>query len=299
MRIGNAPVSWGIFEIEGLSADLPYARVMDEIAAAGYEGTELGPWGYYPTDPSHLRAELLSRGLALASAFCPVDLVDPSMYAAAEAQVLEVAGLLQALGTREVILADPLRPSRAACAGRAGPADEMPSAAWQATIDGLERIGKRLAARGMSAVFHHHAATFVETRREIDRLLEATDPATLGLCLDTGHAVYGGADPVDLLHRWGDRVRYLHLKDVDPRALARARAGGLDYESGVRAGVFCPLGAGCVDFVGVFAALRELDYEGWLIVEQDVIVDESTGTALAPLDAARQSRQFLRKLLNR
>lgn len=299
MRIGNAPVSWGIFEIEGLSANLPYQKVMDEIAAAGYEGTELGPWGYYPTDPDRLRAELQSRGLAFASAFCPVDLVDPAQYATAEAQVLEVASLLQALGTREVILADPLRPSRAACAGRVSPADDIAPAAWQATIDGLDRIGKKLAAHGMSAVFHHHAATYVETRHEIDRLLEATDPATMGLCLDTGHAVYGGADPVDLLHRWGERVRYVHLKDVDPRALERARAEGLDYESGVRAGIFCPLGAGCVDFVGVFAALREIGYQGWLIVEQDVIVDESTGAALSPLDAARQSRQFLRNLLER
>ncbi len=298
MRIGNAPVSWGIFEIAGLSASIPYSRVLDEIAAAGYEGTELGPWGYYPTDPNRLRAELLSRGLALASAFCPVDLSDPREYQAAEAQVLQVADLLQALGTHEIILADPLRPARAACAGRAGPADEMAPAAWQATVDGLNRIGNVLEDRGLAVVFHHHTATYVETRREIDRLLEATDPETIGLCLDTGHAVYGGANPVELLQRWGDRVRYVHLKDVDPRALERARAGGLDYEAGVRGGVFCPLGEGCVDFAGVFAGLREIGYQGWLIVEQDVVIDESTGAALSPLAAARRSREFLRNLLN-
>jgi inosose dehydratase len=299
VRIGNAPVSWGIFEIAGLSADLPYQRVIDEIALAGYEGTELGPWGYYPTDPDLLRTELQTRGLTLASAFCPVDLTDRRAHDSAEAQVLEVADLLQALGTHEVILADPLRPPRAACAGRAGTSDEMSSAAWAATIDGVNRIGQTLAGRGMTAVFHHHTATYVETGPEIDHLLGATDPSTIGLCLDTGHAVYGGADPVDLVRRWPDRVRYVHLKDVDPRALARARAEGLDYEAGVRSGVFCPLGRGCVDFVGVFAELRKIEYDGWLIVEQDVIVDDATGAALPPLEAARQSLAFLKKLWER
>ena len=110
--------------------------------------------------------------------------------------------------------------------------------------------------------------------------------------------MYGGADPVELLQRWGDRVRYVHLKDVDPRALERARSAGLDYEAGVRGGVFCPLGEGCVDFVRVFAELERLDYQGWLIVEQDVIVDESTGATLSPLAAARRSREFLRRLLH-
>jgi len=297
VRIGNAPVSWGIFEVAGLSTDLPYQRVMDEIAAAGYEGTELGPWSYYPTDPVRLRSELQTRALALASAFCPLDLADPRQHEAAAAQALEVADVLQSLGTRELILADPQRPARSRCAGRAGLRDEMSPAAWQATAAGLNRIGQQLAGRGMTAVFHHHVATFVETGPEIDRLLDSTDPATIGLCLDTGHAVYGGVDPVAVLRRWSDRVRYVHLKDVDPRALAHARSAALDYETGVRSGVFCPLGQGCVDFVGVFAELRRIGYDGWLIVEQDVIADGGAGATVSPLDAARQSRAFLRHLL--
>lgn len=297
MRVGNAPVSWGIFEVAGLSGNLPYQLVMDEIAAAGYEGTELGPWGYYPTDPARLRSDLRQRGLALASAFCPVDLTDPREHGKAEAQTLEVADLLQTLGTREVILADPQRPPRAACAGRAGPTDELPPSLWQATADGLNRLGRTLASRGMSAVFHHHVATYVETAAEIDHLLDATDPRTVGLCLDTGHATYGGADPVEILRRWSDRVRYVHLKDVDPRALERARTTGLDYAAGVRDGVFCPLGDGCVDFASVFAELRRINYDGWLIVEQDVIVDEAGGAAKSPLEAARQSYRFLQHLL--
>jgi inosose dehydratase len=300
MRVGNAPVSWGIFEVAGLSADLPYPKVMDEIASAGYEGTELGPWGYYPTDAVRLREELRKRGLALASAFCPVDLTDRAHHPAATAEVLRVADLLQALGTSEVILADPQRPDRALVAGRAGPRDELSPAQWQALSAGLNEIGARLADRGMRAVFHHHVATYVETAAEIDRLLETAQPELMGLCLDTGHAAFGGADPVEILRRWGDRVRYVHLKDVDPSSLTRAREDQLDYETGVRRGVFCPLGQGMVDFAGVFGLLQRHRYDGWLIVEQDVIVDDGTGTGAAtspPSETARQSLEFVKRFL--
>jgi len=199
-----------------VSADLPYGRVMDEIAASGYEGTELGPWGYYPTDPARLRDELTKRSLRLASAFCPVDLTAPERYAAAEAQTRATARLLRALGSTEVILADQWRPLRATVAGRAGLSDEMSTAEWDSVASGLNRLGARLADDGMKAVFHHHVATYVETEAEINRLLELTDANLVGLCLDTGHAAFGGADPVHLLRRWRNRVRYLHLKDVSP-----------------------------------------------------------------------------------
>jgi inosose dehydratase len=294
MRVGNAPVSWGIFEIAGLSADLLYPQVMDEIAEAAYEGTELGPWGYYPTTAAALKAELDARGLTLASAFCPVDLTRPEDYAVAEASALTVADLLRQLGVGELILADPFRLDRAAVAGRADPEHELSEAAARAQASGLNRLGGQLAERGMRVVFHHHAATFVETTSEIDRLLASTDPSLVGLCLDTGHAVYGGTDPVDLVRRWGDRVRYVHLKDVDPTALAAARRQGLSYNDGVKSGIFCPLGQGCVDFETIFALFRQIGYDGWLIVEQDVIADES-GRTLAPLAAAKISREFLRQ----
>jgi inosose dehydratase len=295
MRVGNAPVSWGIFEIAGISADLPFGRVMDEIALAGYEGTELGPWGYYPADAASLAAELDARGLALASAFCPVDLTRAAGYLAAESTALTVADLLQKLGVRELILADPFRTERAAVAGRAGPRHELMEEAYQAQAGGLNRLGARLAERGMSAVFHHHAATYVETSAEIDRVLAMTDPSLIGLCLDTGHAVFGGADPVDLVRRWRDRVRYVHLKDVDPHALATARQREFGYADSVRSGIFCPLGQGGVDFDAVFALLRQIGYEGWLTVEQDIIADES-GHAMSPLGAAKISREFLKRL---
>ena len=282
MKIGNAPVSWGIFELEGISADLPYGLVMDQIAESGYSGTELGPWGYYPIDPVRLRRELDQRHLGLASAFCPVDLTDPAGYGEAEAQALATAGLLRALGSHELIVADSWRPDRAVIAGRAGPADELSPKQWDAVATGLNRLGGRLADDGM----------------EIDRLLSLTDPALVGLCLDTGHAEFGGAESVSLLRRWRDRVRYVHLKDVAPDVLELARRERLGYDACIRAGVFCPLGSGQVDFKTIFGELQAASYAGWLIVEQDVIADAS-GEKLTSLEAARQSRAFLRSRLGR
>src|SRR5262249_31064700 len=148
---------------------------------------------------------------------------------------------------------------------------------------------------GMRVVVHHHAGTFVETPDEIDRLLVATDPELVGLLLDTGHAVYGGADPLEVLRRHGDRVRYLHLQDVRAGELARVRTTGIAMAEAWRHGVFCPLGEGVVDFPRVVEALRSRGYQGWLIVEQDVVPDQAGRLEPEPFDSARRSRRYLRE----
>jgi inosose dehydratase len=140
-------------------------------------------------------------------------------------------------------------------------------------------------------VFHHHCGGFVETTEEVDRLLALTDPAAVGLCLDTGHAAYGGGDPVDWLRRFGDRVRYVHLKDAHPGLMAQARGSGWNYLEAVAAGLFCELGQGCVDFAGALAELGARSYDGWLVVEQDILPGQGT-----PLTSARRNRAYLRGL---
>jgi inosose dehydratase len=143
----------------------------------------------------------------------------------------------------------------------------------------------------LGTVFHHHCAGFVETPGEVARLMENTDPALVGLCLDTGHYLYGGGEPVECVRRYGPRVRHVHLKDVDPGIMARARAEGWDYFRAVAAGLFCELGGGCVDFPGVIAALNAVGFDGWAVVEQDVV--GATGT---PLESARRNREYLKRL---
>ncbi len=144
---------------------------------------------------------------------------------------------------------------------------------------------------GLRTVFHHHCAGYVETPDEVATLMQHTDPTLLGLCLDTGHFVYGGGDPVDALRQYGDRIWHVHFKDCHPEIAAQARAQGWDYFEAVRRGVFCELGQGCVDFPAVVQMLRSQGYDGWVIVEQDVLPGMGT-----PKESAQRNRDFLTSL---
>lgn len=297
-RIGNAPVSWAVYEAH--LPNPPYATVLDAIAAAGYEGTELGPYGYLPTTKDDLARELSSRNLTLGSSFVPVSLEDPAARDAVIAHSLKVASLLAEFGVKELIVADDEDPRRASDAGRI-PADGSKSwnaSEWKNAIETLEIIAQRVKdAHGLSVVVHHHAGTFVETKEEIDRLLEGTKPELVNLLLDTGHAVYGGADPVDIATRHGARVKYVHLKDADKAQLANVRASNISMQDAWKAGIFCPLGQGVVDFKGVVAAMAARNYDGWMIVEQDVVPDENGRLNPDPTESAKQSRIYLREVL--
>ncbi len=296
MRVGNAPVSWGVYEAD--RPNPPYREVLDGIARAGYEGTELGPYGYLPTMPGALETELRSRRLALGSSFVPLPLEDASRREASVRAALDVARLLASQGVRELIVADDEDPARVAQAGRV-PTDGsagFDDRQWRDAVETLNTVARTLRDQlGMRVVVHHHAGTFVETPQEIDRLLAETEPELVGLLLDTGHAVYGGADPVEVLRRHGERVRYLHLKDVRAAELARVRTTDIPMAEAWRRGVFCPLGEGVVDFPRVVESLRSRDYDGWLIVEQDVVPDEDGRLEPEPFDSARRSRRYLRE----
>src|SRR3990172_9578074 len=295
IKIATAPVSWGIIEFAGQSAQQSWESVLDEMVAAGYRGTELGPYGFLPVEPDVVKAALASRGLELLSAFVPVRLADRSAHAAGLATARQVGALLAACDCKHIVLSDDNAADarRLAQAGRITPADGLDDAGWRALADGVHTIARQMKEEfGLETVFHHHCAGFVETPAEVARILELTDPAMVGLCLDTGHYAYGGGDPVECIRQHGSRMRYLHLKDVDPAVARRARSEGLDYFQAVAAGVFCELGRGCVDFPGVIAAMKALNYNGWAVVEQDIIA----GMAGTALESAHRNREYLKGL---
>ncbi len=285
MHIGTASVNWGINPLYDWTVPPSFDRLLDEMAASGYEGTEISY--HFPMDIARLREDLARRNLRAAATFHEVDLLDPARHAAEIARVIPVAERLRALGSDVLILSDQTSPQRIAVAGRVTPGDGLDEARWQALASGLNRIGELLRERGMRAVYHPHAGTYVETRTEVDRLCALTDPALLGLCPDTGHLAYGGADPAAVFADYAPRVWYVHLKDIDAARLEQARREGLDFVTAVRLGTFVPLGTGMVDLDRIFAALRTADYHGWIIVEQDAPAD--------PLAAAMQSRAYLRE----
>jgi inosose dehydratase len=291
IRIASAPVSWGIFEFEGIEPRYPWSQVLDEIRDSGYSGTELGPYGYLPTEPEKLRDELSARGLRLLSAFVPVDLVRRESHELGLQTALRVGTLLADLGAEHLVLADN-NGSVSELVGLAGrrSGSFLSEEQWDVYAEGVNLIEQRLRADlGLEVVFHHHCAGAVETPEETQALLERT---SVGLCLDTGHWHYAGGDAVECLKRLGKRVSYLHLKDCSRDIAAACREQELDYFAAVKAGVFCPLGQGEVDFPELFRQLQALEYDGWGVVEQDVLVDDVG----APLRFATDNRDYLRSL---
>jgi inosose dehydratase len=271
MKVGTAPISWGVCELPEWGVVLPAERVLDEMAALGYAGTELGPWGYLPKDAATLGTALRGRGLALAGAFCPVTLHDPARYDEQLGYAMDTARLLADLGAPVLVLAEAGDHERARIAGRVSPEDpHFSDDEWKRFAAGANEIARRARELGLVTAFHPHAGTYVEAPREIDELLRRTDPALVGLCLDTGHVYYGGGDPLALLRRDPARVRHVHLKDVHHARYESALARRLDFTAAVGEDVFVPVGAGAIDMAGVLATLRDTGFDGWLIVEQDI-----------------------------
>ncbi|HKY52567.1 MAG TPA: TIM barrel protein [Candidatus Limnocylindria bacterium] len=297
IRIGTAPISWGACEIPKWGDQLPYAQVLDEMAACGYEGTELGPWSYLPTDPTALKRELDARKLSLAGAFCPVTLHDRDRRAASLRSARETIDLLVAAGAPVLVLADAGDERRTAIAGRVPPdgSSGFSHAEWRRFSDGVNEIARRASERGLITAFHPHAASYVERPEEISRLMRDTDPTLVGLCLDTGHVAYGGGDPAEVARTHARRIRHVHLKDLRREVRVEALERNLDFREAVGMDVFAPLGEGSLDLRATLNALSATGYAGWLIVEQDVRLGVSTRAS--PLRDAQRSRAFLDEVL--
>jgi inosose dehydratase len=291
LQTATAPGSWGV-ERPASPANPPWQRVLDEVAAAGFDGVELGPVGFLPEQPARLRAELGERGLALAGGF----VMEPFHRRVARLDVLAVARrtcrILAAGGATNVVLIESLQPARAATAGRSAAAERLDRRGWATLVDTVSEVARMASGDfGLEAAFHPHAGTVVEFPDEIDRLLASTDAGLVGLCVDSGHSLYAGVDAVGLVRAAGGRLRHVHLKDVRADLLGRARLRRLTFERAVAAGVFCPLGEGAVDLEGLRDALARAGYEGWLTFEQD----RCAGDRRARADAAA-SLAYLRRI---
>ena len=296
MKIGNAPCSWGVleFDLEGEAAG--YVQVLDEMAEAGYKGTELGDWGFMPTEPAKLAHEVHSRGLVLLSAFVPVMLKDPTCHTSGEEVAVRTARLLAAVegDLPFIVLADDNGKEllRTKNAGRITPEMGLGDSEWQIFAEGATRIAQAVRREaGLRTVFHHHCAGYVETPAEIEKLLDLTDPSLIGLCFDSGHYRLGGGDPLQGLRKHADRLWHFHFKDYHPGVAQSAVKEGWDYFGSVRHGIFCELGKGEIDFPALVNELNRMGYRGWGVVEQDVLPGMGS-----PKESALRNREYLRHL---
>jgi len=296
IHFASAPVSWGIQDDPGPAWEQGYERILREIVAAGYTGTELGPYGYFPTDAAILKKTLQRMSLTLLSSFVPVPITEPGATPKVIEHVRNVGLLLSALGARLLVLSDCQTPERRSIAGRVpvNGSKSLSAAQWKQVGAVVSEVEKAAAECGLGLVFHPHVATFVETPQEVESLFNTLSSTSVGLCLDTGHCVYGGGDPTEEAEKYRSLLRYVHIKDIDATSLGRARSERMDFEGGVGAGVFCPIGRGCIDFDSFFRLLDAMGYSGWAVVEQDVIYGK---TKTPPLETARASLDYLNNLL--
>jgi len=289
VKLGFAPIAWNNEDLrEEMGPPVPYTTVLEEVAAAGYAATELGDG--FPRDATVLGAELEARGLAMPSAWCGL-----RFFAAPAAQDLEhtreLAALLAGVGASFINLADQGTPERRAFAGRAASprAPRLSDSEWDQLAERVCQAAEVAREFGLQATFHAHAGTWVETRAELEELLRRAPAPLVKLVWDVGHARYGGIDPVEVVRAHPERIAYIHLKDVDGAVLGDLRREELGFEAGIRRRVFTEVGRGTLDVPGLLAALGEIGYDGWLMVEQD-------STWLDPTESARASREYLRTL---
>jgi inosose dehydratase len=267
-RVGSAPDSWGVWFPRD-PRQTPWTRFLDEIARAGYEWLELGPYGYLPTDAETLRAELEARGLRLAGGTVGGPLHRREQLAAIQAQMLDVARLASELGAEHVVFLPAMY--RDLLDGRQVEPAELDEQQWQALVEGADRLARVLRDEtGMRLVFHPHAESHVETDAQVQRFLADTDPDLVGLCLDTGHVAYTHGDAPQLLREHADRIWYVHLKAVDPHVLARVEAEQLSFADAVKRDVMCEPGRGVPVLSDVIAGLQSLSPGTFVIVEQDL-----------------------------
>ena len=289
IRIGNAPCSWGV-EFAGDPRNPPWRQVLQDCAAAGYTGIELGPVGFMPEDAAVLGDALAENGLTLIGGVVFRPFHDPAAWGDVMDGALRTCKALVAHGARHLVLIDSISPRRAPTAGRAEEAEAMSPAEWSGFIDRIATVA-RMGAQdfGLTVGIHAHAAGFIDFEPELERLLQAVDESILKICFDTGHHSYAGFDPVAFMRRHIGRISYMHFKDIDPVVKARAIANRTGFYDACGQGIFCNLGQGDVDFRAVRQVLLDARFSGWCTVEQDC----DPTLDVSPIGDARANRAYL------
>jgi inosose dehydratase len=294
----SAPDSWGVLDYPGPSWEQSYEKMLDEMVEAGYTGTELGPYGFFPTDPKALQPQLEKRGLKLLGSFVPVKIGDPGAGAVVLQRIRKVGKLLATLKAPFLVMADDQSVERNAFSGRAYDkgCPTLSAEQWRHVgkiVADAEKVANEF---GLDLVFHPHVATYVETPEECEKFFDVTSHTNIGLCLDTGHCVYGHGDSVKEAEKYKSKLRFVHIKDCNAKVLEVARQKKWTFEEAIEHKVFTIIGQGDIDFLTFFRALVKNDYSGWSVVEQDVKFGDPT---VAPAKSVAESLKYLRGVVSK
>jgi inosose dehydratase len=286
VRLAIAPIGWTNDDLPELGGEITFEQCVSEMALAGFSGSEVG--NKYPKDPKILNKALGLRGLTICNAWFS-SFLTTKPYKEVEAQFIKHRDFLYAVGARVIGAAE----QGHSIQGQNKPVfDAKPvftDEEWDRLCDGLNKLGKVAAKKEMKLTYHHHMGTGVQSAEEIDRLMENTDPAFLGLLYDTGHLVFAGEDHLAVLKKWIARIGHVHLKDMRPAVRRQAVKEKWSFLNAVKAGVFTVPGDGSVDFEPVFSALKKSKYSGWWVVEA-----EQDPAKANPLEYAIKARSYIR-----
>ena len=291
-QFASAPDSWGVLDYAGPSWEQSFETMLDEMVQAGYTGSELGPYGFFPTDPKILQPQLEKRKLKLLASFVPVKMTDPGASKAVIERIRKVGNLLAALKAPFLVIADDQSHQRNAFSGRVYDqgCPTLTAEQWK-HIGNIVADAEKVANEfGLDLVFHPHVATYVETPEECELFFDATSHTNVGLCLDTGHCVYGHGDSVKEAEKYKSKLRFVHIKDCDSKVLQQARRNKWTFEEAIEHKVFTVIGEGNIDFPAFFRTLVKNGYSGWSVVEQDV---KFGATPIPPAQSITASLKYL------
>ena len=292
LPIGTAPCSWGV-EFPDSPANPPWERVLDETHAVGYRGIELGPVGYMPEDPARLGDALGRRDLVLIGGVVFRPFHDPEQWDEVLDGVHRTCKALNAHGAERLVFIDSISPRRADYAGRVDDAPRMEGEELNAFLGRVGTAAKICVEEyGLTPSLHAHAAGFIEFEDELEQALDAIDERLMKVCLDTGHSVYAGFDPIEFYKRHFGRVDYLHFKDIDPTVRNKVVGDQVGFYDACAQGVFCNLGKGAVDFPDLKRLVEEKGFNGWATIEQDC----DPALPGTPIEDAKANRTYLESI---
>ena len=287
IKIAGAPISWGVCEVPDWGIQMEPTRVLTEMSELGLGATEFGPDGFLPNDPA-AKAQLLKEyNMVAVGGFYPVLLHDKDYDPIPKVQ--EDLLNWEAAGAGVLVLA-----ASTGVEGYDAKRPVLSDEQWKIMFENLKRISELAATKGVKAVIHPHVGTMVETEADITKVLEGTP---IAFCLDTGHMIIGGTDPVEFAKNHADRIGHSHLKDVDMSVARKVRDSGMSYYDGVVAGMYKPLGQGDVDIASIVKSLVASGYDGWFALEQDKVVTEDPRPGEGPITDAKASVEFLRAVI--
>ncbi|MCR2043472.1 myo-inosose-2 dehydratase [Anaerosalibacter massiliensis] len=291
VKLGIAPIAWTNDDMPELGAENTFEQCISEMALAGFKGTEVG--NKYPKDVKVLKKALELRGMEIASAWFSAYLTTKP-YEETEKAFITHRDFLHEMGAKVIVVSE----QGHSIQGKM----EVPifnnkplftEEEWEKLSTGLDKLGKLAKERDMKLVYHHHMGTGVQTTEEIDRLMEITDPELVYLLYDVGHLVYSGEEPIEVLNKYIDRIKHVHLKDVRKNVINLVKEKDMSFLQSVKSGAFTVPGDGDIDFEHIFKILAENNYEGWLLVEA-----EQDPAKANPCEYAMKARKYIKEKAN-